>query len=315
VGGGWECCPVKPSHAIKVLAAEIEAGHDYDALLCGTVGYCVWVNPRYTWVCRAGTEEDCEANPNCDWVDVHSDWFTCESGYVYREDCTCSPIGWWGWWGWWTSCTNICNDDFAFEYDGACYKTCFTSWTKITMADRSQKNIEDVRIWEKVLWSNWMINTVLWYDRPVLWERHLWSINGSKYFVSDEHPFMTTKWRKSFNPEMTKLEINLNTTELKVWDILITENWQEKIESVDYIDADYNTPLYNLILDGDHTYYANSYLVHNKSHTPGWTIWGDCSNLVPRVPGGERMCCPSGYTHFLDSYWSCFIFCPSPDLP
>jgi hypothetical protein len=34
--------------------------------------------------------------------------------------------------------------------------------------------------------------------------------------VSDEHPFKTTQGWKSFNPEMTKLEIDLNTTELKV---------------------------------------------------------------------------------------------------
>lgn len=147
-------------------------------------------------------------------------------------------------------------------------RTCFVAWTKVTMADWTQKNIEDVKIWEKVLWSNWIINTVVWYDRPVLWDRHLWSINGSEYFVSDEHPFMTTEWWKSFNPEMTKLEIDLDTTELKVWDILITENGEEEIKSVDYIDADYNTPLYNLVLDWDHTYYANNYLVHNKAVTP-----------------------------------------------
>ena len=142
--------------------------------------------------------------------------------------------------------------------------TCFIAWTKVTMADWSQKNIEDVKIWEKVLWSNWTINTVLWYDRPVLGDRHLRSINGSEYFVSDEHPFMTTQWWKSFNPEMTKLEVDLDTTELKVWDVLIRNNWLEEIKTVDYINEDYNTPLYNLMLDGDHTYYANNYLVHNK---------------------------------------------------
>ena len=153
--------------------------------------------------------------------------------------------------------------------------TCFVAWTKVTMADGTQKNIEDVKIWEKIL-GEWWINTVLWYDRPVLWERHLWSINGWEYFVSDEHPFKTTQWWKSFNPEMTKLEIDLNTTELKVWDILVTAQWQEEINSVDYIDADYDTPLYNLLLDGDHTYYANGYLVHNK----WWWGWPSCKSIT-----------------------------------
>jgi hypothetical protein len=46
---------------------------------------------------------------------------------------------------------------------------------------------------------------------------------------------------------------------------LITNDGLEEIKSVDYMDEDYNTPLYNLVLDGDHTYYANGYLVHNKT--------------------------------------------------
>ena len=149
--------------------------------------------------------------------------------------------------------------------------SCFIAWTKVVMADWSEKNIEDVKIWEKIMWENW-VNTVLWYDRPILRSRHLWSINGSEYFVSDEHPFKTTEWWKSFNPEMTKLEINLNTTELKVWDILVTKNGLEMVKTVDYIDADYNTQLYNFVLDWDHTYHANGYLVHNK--------WPDTSCFI-----------------------------------
>ena len=155
--------------------------------------------------------------------------------------------------------------------------SCFIAWTKVTMADWTKKNIEDVKIWEEIMWENW-VNTVLWYDRPSLWSRHLWSINGWKYFVSDEHPFMTTEWWKSFNPEITKLEIDLNTTELKVWDILVTEKWFEKINTVDYIDADDGTQLYNFILNWDHTYYADGYLVHNK-----W--WG--TTPTPVYPNGE----------------------------
>ena len=151
------------------------------------------------------------------------------------------------------------------KIDNPIIDSCFVAWTKVVMADGTEKNIEDVKIWEKILWTNWTVNTVLWYDRPVLWGRHLWSINGWEYFVSDEHPFKTTEWWKSFNPEMTKLEIDLNTTELKVWDVLVTADWEEEVKTVDYIDADYNTPLYNFVLDWDHTYYANNYLVHNKS--------------------------------------------------
>ena len=166
---------------------------------------------------------------------------------------------------------SYCNDNVTYN---APWWSCFVAWTKVVMADGTEKNIEDVKIWEKVLWTDWTVNTVLWYDRPVLWGRHLWSINGWEYFVSDEHPFKTTEWWKSFNPEMTKLEVDLNTTELKVGDVLITADWEEEVKTVDYIDADYNTPLYNFVLDWDHTYYANNYLVHNKWWWGGGWWWG-----------------------------------------
>jgi len=168
--------------------------------------------------------------------------------------------------------SNSCNWSVTVNWTSwPSWSSCFVAWTKVTMADGTQKNIEDVKIWEKVLWSNGTVNTVLWYDRPVLWGRHLWSINGSEYFVSDEHPFKTIEWWKSFNPEMTKLEVDLDTRELKVWDILVTDNGLEEVKTVDYISADYNTPLFNLMLNGDHTYYANNYLVHNKC------IWECCN--------------------------------------
>ena len=95
----------------------------------------------------------------------------------------------------------------------------------------------------------------------------LWSINGSEYFVTSEHPFMTTQWWKSFDPDLTKEWVNLEVWKLKVWDILITEKWYKLIKSLSSVNADEDTQLYNLMLNGDHTYYADGYLVHNKVDT------------------------------------------------
>ena len=303
---GWWGCACKdslPDHASKVTAEEIRDGANYDGELCEIVGRCEWnhaTNAVYT--CPYHTQEACmEHSKYCTWNDMERDWFICDQGYEL-VGCECiEPHSW-------LSCDNICESADAQEYAGICYKTCFTSWTKVTMVDWSQKNIEDIKIWEKVLWSNWKVNTVLWYDRPILWNRHLWSINGSEYFVSDEHPFMTTQWWKSFNPEMTRLEIDLNTTELKVWDVLITENGQEEIKLVDYINADYNTPLYNLMLDWDHTYYANNYLVHNKIVQPEVSTEGVClKKRVPWLGHVKQKCCPNNYAAYLN--WRCVIEC------
>ena len=45
---------------------------------------------------------------------------------------------------------------------------------------------------------------------------------------------------------------------------MITDNGYRLVKSISFEDAPYDTQLYNLVLDGDHTYHADGYLVHNK---------------------------------------------------
>jgi hypothetical protein len=72
---------------------------------------------------------------------------------------------------------------------------------------------------------------------------------------------------------------------LKVGDILVKENGKfELIWSITSKKADPRTPLYNFKLDGNNTYYANGYLVHNKTN---------CSE-------GQHLC-PKGY--ICDGTW------------
>lgn len=195
-----------------------------------------------------------------------------------------------------------------------CVKTCFIAWTKVIMADGSQKNIEDVKVWEKLL-SESGSNTVLWYYRPKLWNRHLRSINGGEYFVSDEHPFMTTEWWKSFDPEMTKQEVDLDVTKLKVWDVLITVDGYEVIRTLDFIDSDEDTQLYNFVLDGDHTYYADGYLVHNKqlyyqTETASEPVDNVCPKGTDWASAWDRWCCPENLEYYLQGH-VCYALCDS----
>lgn len=206
-----------------------------------------------TWTCSATTNNtdhrvQCKINGSLTWTD----WKSCEASFR-RNTKSCGGSS-----------------------------SCFVAWTKVIMADGSQKNIEDVEIWEKVLWSNGTVNTVLWFHRPLLWEKELWSINGWEYFVTAEHPFMTTEWWKSLNPELTKIWMeNLPVWLLKVWDTLITENWNIVIYSLDAKKSAEDTQLYNFKLDGDHTYYADSYLVHNK----WWYGTPTCSDVDVKSNG------------------------------
>lgn len=64
--------------------------------------------------------------------------------------------------------------------------TCFTSDTKVLMADGTNKNIQDVKIGD-VLKGESTDNKVLGLQRPKLNERTLYSFNGGRYFVTAEH--------------------------------------------------------------------------------------------------------------------------------
>jgi len=65
----------------------------------------------------------------------------------------------------------------------------------------------------------------------------------------------------------------LEVSKLKIGDILITEAGKVLVVSLTPTAMPTTTQLYNFSLDGDHTYFANGYAVHNKlscsSYGPG----------------------------------------------
>jgi hypothetical protein len=145
------------------------------------------------------------------------------------------------------------------------FSSCFIADTYVTMADNTTKNIQDVQIGD-ILKGQTSNNTVLAFHRPTLGEKLLYSYNGGEYFVTAEHPFMTTDGWKAFDPELAVIEHNLDIEigQLAVGDTLVTENGNVLLETVDTKSDNPDTQLYNFILDGDNTYYADGYLVHNK---------------------------------------------------
>jgi hypothetical protein len=137
------------------------------------------------------------------------------------------------------------------------------------MADGSVKNIEDVTIGEQVLGTDGVANTVLGYDRPMLGTRLLYSFNGGEYFVTAEHPFLTTDGWKSLSvpaliAEDPDLAEALGVTTLEVGDeIMRLDGTTQLIETIDSQAAP-DQQLYNFILDGNNTYHADEYVTHNK---------------------------------------------------
>jgi len=149
--------------------------------------------------------------------------------------------------------------------------TCFIAGTEIMLSNGDVKNIEDVVIGDHLLSSTGGVSMVLAHDRPLLGERKLYSFNGGTAFVTSEHPFMTNDGWKSIDPialaeENNKVAILLNITKLAIGDSIMTDTGSVIVESIEEHGGDSNQTLYNFELDGDHTYYADSYLTHNKGN-------------------------------------------------
>ena len=113
-------------------------------------------------------------------------------------------------------------------------------------------------------------NTVLALDPTLLGNRLLYGFNGGTPFVTAEHPFMTTEGWKSINPQATidenveGFETLSDIGQLQVNDIISGSSTNFTINSIVSASAATSSYLWNFNVDGDNTYYADNYLVHNK---------------------------------------------------
>jgi Hint-domain len=165
--------------------------------------------------------------------------------------------------------------------------TCFTGQTRIAMADGTSRPINEIAFGDTVVGADGQINRVEAIHTPRLGSKPLYALNDDRFFVTAEHPFMTEAGWKAIDPAATaRTHPDLKLGRLMVGDrlqvlsgvlvaagvggvSLADEPVAVKVESVlleriDQITADPATPLYNLRLDGNHTYFANDLLVHNK---------------------------------------------------
>lgn len=139
--------------------------------------------------------------------------------------------------------------------------SCFVPNTMVIMADGSEKTISSIKIGEKVK-SEKGESTVL--DIQIhKGEFKVYSINDSKPFVTPEHPFKTIDGWKAIDPITTLEKHQISSTTLNINDIIIKANGQEIVTKIEINKTKY-PKVYNLMLDNEHVYYANGYLVHNE---------------------------------------------------
>jgi hypothetical protein len=164
---------------------------------------------------------------------------------------------------------------------GTCQAICFTGTTRVLMADGSERPIEQIDAGDVVLGSNGEPNLVLGVNRPALSTRVLYALNDDDYFVTAEHPFLTTTGWKSIDPARTRSEHPaVVTTQLRVGDRMFAADSRPpdgvcgnvltatalKTVALARMRSRADDPaltVYSLKVDGDHTYFANGFVVHN----------------------------------------------------
>ena len=80
----------------------------------------------------------------------------------------------------------------------------------------------------------------------------------------------------------------MSVKKLTVGDVLITDADQININKIEAHDGNSEDTVYNFILEGDRTYYADGYLVHNKGHGGGG---GGCfvkGTMIQMLDGTEK---------------------------
>ncbi|MBF0268671.1 MAG: hypothetical protein HQL44_08765 [Alphaproteobacteria bacterium] len=146
---------------------------------------------------------------------------------------------------------------------------CFIAGTKVLMDDGSEKTIEEISVGEWLKGADGQINQVEVLHRPMLGSQHLYSINGSRHFVTGGHPFMTKEGWKAFDvglAEQTNPGLVLGP--LQVGDFIISDSGETRIETIQAQSASPETQLYNFAVSGNRTFFVreggNAFLVHNK---------------------------------------------------
>ena len=140
----------------------------------------------------------------------------------------------------------------------------------MTMSDGSIKKVEDVGIGDKLKGSGESVNEVHKLLPTKTQGRKLISINGSDFFTTEDHPFWTTEsWKSGYKTMSNENYGELNVGILEVGDyIYVADNKTIEVKSLEYKDVDPETDLYNFELDGNSTYIANDFVMHNKGGDP-----------------------------------------------
>jgi hypothetical protein len=158
---------------------------------------------------------------------------------------------------------------------------CFLQGTEMTMADGSKVNVEHVELLDILLGAGGRNNKVIEVHRKIVGQRKVVSINGSEYFCTEDHPFKTQDGWKAVNSVMC-LELypylDIVDADLVIGDTIEIQNGSVAVETIGTKEVPPETHLWNFMMDGNHTYVAKGFVMHNKCFRAGTkVVMGDGS--------------------------------------
>jgi len=148
---------------------------------------------------------------------------------------------------------------------------CFVEGTLVTLANGTRLAIEEITNQMEVL--TWNEDTgkqesgvVISLIRPI--SSNIISIEYGDEIIecTAEHPFFVVgKGWASFNTQLTEVHHKMKVSKLEEGDLVLnSSNEAIPINSIIPINVSVPIQTYNLSIEGNHTYYANDILVHNK---------------------------------------------------
>ena len=149
---------------------------------------------------------------------------------------------------------------------------CFVGETKITMSDGSIKNIEDILVNDLVLTydpvtSSRGIGSVTSIESPIKNDIIEFILsNGTTINATTEHPFwVIDKGWSAYSPERTLLDHQMEVAKIENGDVLMdVDGNYVTLLSMNDNNTEFKK-VYNILMsEGNHTYYADGILVHNK---------------------------------------------------
>ena len=133
--------------------------------------------------------------------------------------------------------------------------SCFVAGVQVELADGVEKNITEISVGDIVKTKDGNGSVVKVFHSKA-GKQKLYGFNDKEPFVTEAHPFMTQDgWKK--------------VSELEVGDTLYRNGLGiDTVDSIESKEIAEDTPVYNFHVDNQENYYADGYLVHNKTY-PG----------------------------------------------